>query len=96
MLSRILEKKLKKHFAELNSVKVSCRGVVQLGGLVGGSPVPLGFRFSLKLSSVLKIKNTCLFQAWIAQLVAHQLGTMEVVGSDHGKGESIFPDSNLN
>ena len=28
-----------------------------------------------------------LIQAWIAQLVLHWLGTMEVVGSDLGKGE---------
>ena len=29
-------------------------------------------------------------QAWIAQLVEHQLGTKEVVGSNPGKGESLF------
>ena len=30
------------------------------------------------------------FQAWIAQLVAHRLGTMEVKGSNPGKGESLY------
>ena len=33
-------------------------------------------------------------QAWIAQLVAHRLGTMEVVGSNPGKGED-FSKKNL-
>ena len=28
-------------------------------------------------------------QAWIAQLVAHQLGTTEVVGSNPGQGEDF-------
>ena len=29
-------------------------------------------------------------QAWIAKLVEHRLGTKEVLGSNPGKGESIF------
>ena len=29
-------------------------------------------------------------KAWIAELVAHRLGTMEVGGSNPGKGECLF------
>ena len=37
-------------------------------------------------------RNIIFFQIqdWIAQLVPHPLGTMEVVVSDPGKGESLF------
>ena len=39
--------------------------------------------------------HTAIIQAWIAELVAHRLGTKEVVGSNPGKGED-YSDPNLN
>ena len=39
------------------------------------------------MQNFLRINFTILIRAWIAQLVAHRLGTQEVRGSNAGKGE---------
>ena len=41
------------------------------------------------------IKIKWIIKEWIAQLVAHRLGNMLVVGSNPGKGE-VFSKKNLN
>ena len=37
-----------------------------------------------------------MIQAWMAQLVLHQLGTMEVMGSNLGKTKIFLKNLNLN
>ena len=50
------------------------------------------FKFGMTPKKKPKINNTIYnnIQAWIAHLVAYRLGTMEVMGSNPGKGQSFF------